>query len=303
MNKRLSLFALLMISPLLLLHAGGQLEISGAPPAVQTDYPSTGEEVTTVTFTLSNSSNFTFYEVGITAGTSGDPENRFLLGGGGEQIPYRITAVGGTGSLKDRPDNPAPEEILSGSLGRRESTTLSFEVRVPAGGTPSAGLYTDTVSLVAWDFNFGNWEISSQQNVSIVLTVGSQVELSLVPAGGGFDSGGKSYTLDFGFLESGEIGGLDLLIRGNVGYTLSVSSANRGQLRHIDPLDGSAISYQLRASGEPVNLTTGSAQIADSIAPPGSDGARYNLAFQVGQVGAASSGEYRDVVQVVVTAR
>jgi hypothetical protein len=285
------------------LYAGGQLEITGVPQAVQVEYPSTGESVVTVSFTLTNSGGFTFYEVGVTAGGTGDPEDRRLSGPAGEELPYRVTTIGGGQDLKDRPDNPTSEEILSGSLARGESASLSFEVRLAGGDSLTAGLYSDTLSLVAWDFNYGSWSVSNEKSFGINLPVPSRVDLSLVPVGGAFDPRADAYTLDFGFLEAGDTGALDLMVKGNVGYTLSLSSMNGGVLSHADPLDGSAISYDLSADGQLVGLGTGSTAVADSLSPPGPDGDRYNLVFEVGEIGDASSGEYRDVVQVVVTAR
>lgn len=303
-SVRLLLVVVLALSGIAVTYAWGSVEIESAPDSVQRDYSFAGESIVGANVVLRNPDYWQVdYGLGITSGQSGDPTNRYLQSPAGDTLDYRITTVGGSYDLKDLPDNPSPNEILSGRLSGGSSVTESFEVRLPGGGFPPAGTYTDTVLLVAYERYNNDPNISEQRNLSITLTVLPSVSLVLVPLGGQFDTGSPSYTLNMGFVEPGDSQTVDLLVRANTGYMVTVESANAGSLQHVDPTDTSTVPYDFFVEENPVDLSSGPAQIATFSGVPPSEPWRYTLGVTIGDYGIASSGDYRDTLAITVTAR
>jgi spore coat protein U-like protein len=94
-----------------------------------------------------------------------------------------------------------------------------------------------------------------------------------------------------------------MLVRANVSYDISISSANEGNMAHTDPSDGSLVPYDLRIDAGSVDLSGGPVTVATGTGPTAGTGERYELELQVGDPGAASAGTYEDMLQVTVTAR
>jgi spore coat protein U-like protein len=248
------------------------------------------------------------YAIGVTAGGSGDSENRLLAatGGAGGTIPYRIVDSASAGNdLKDIGDNPSSSELLTGSVGAGELSTESFEVLVPGGDLPPPGTYTDTVGLPLYRYVafLDTYVPVEQPSLDVSVSVPPLVELSLVPVGGSFDPGADSYALDLGFLEEGTRSYLEMLIRANVSYVVTMESANGGNLAHTDPNDSSLVPYRLSVDRTAVDLSAGAQPVARGAGPTETTGTRYEVEVEVLQPGAASSGDYRDMIQVTVTAQ
>ena len=291
--------------------AGG-IQFQNAPDDVLATYDFAADQVIarSLSVTKGSGGNFeTGYVVGFTAGRSGDPENRIAASAAGTTLAYRIVDSEAAGNdLKTIGDDPGEDEGLSGAVGRGETATETFDVLLPGGDLPPPGNYTDNVTVELFDTLLGSIfggdpDLIETSPLDIEIVVPTLVDLSLVPVGGTFDPGSNAYLLDLWLLEDGTIGVLDMLVRANVAYSVTASSANDGALAHIDPGDGSRIGYTLRVDGSPADLTAGPAVLATGAGPTPTTGARYQLEVAVGDPGGVTAGTYEDTLQVTVTAQ
>ena len=240
-------------------------------------------------------------KVGFTAGMSGNPVNRLLYSAGGDTIGYMVVDSASSGNiLKDLPDNPTNSEMLTGSVRRNSPADFTFDVILTGGFLPPAGNYSDNLLVKAY---LTNDTFLTQAAFPVSVIVPPFVGLSLVSSGGVYDPGSKSYFLDFGFLEEGERGFFDMVVRANIPYSIEVTSANRGNFAHTEPADASVVPYSMRLDSGSVNLASGTAVINTGSGPTPVAGSRHQIEIEIQNVDAASSGFYEDTLQITVTAR
>jgi len=109
------------------------------------------------------------------------------------------------------------------------------------------------------------------------------------------------FVLDFGTLTTGLEQAVDLLVRANLDYTVTVDSMNRGVMEIIDGGDGSTVPYTLRVDGSARSLNSGSAAVVNGSGPTDLSGQRHTFSFQVGETAGATSGVYQDNLTIIVT--
>lgn len=291
--------------------AGG-IQFQNPPDDVLATYDFAADQVIARSLSVTKGSGGNFevgYIVGFTAGSSGNPENRRAVSAAGTTLPYRIVDSEAAGNdLKTVSDDPTENEVLFGTVARGETVTETFDVLLPGGDLPPPGSYTDNITVELFDTLVssiigGDPDLVETSPLDIEIVVPTLVDLSLVPVGGTFDPGSNAYLLDLGLLEDGTIGVLDMLVRANVAYSVTATSANDGTLAHIDPGDASRVGYTLRVDGSPADLASGPAVLATGTGPTPTTGARYELEVEVGDPEDATAGTYEDTLQVTVTAQ
>ncbi len=284
---------------------GGNLEVTEVPLDVELDYVSGGLLTAQRQIEVANTRSFSeFVEFGFDS-ASGDPSNRTLEGPTGVTLDYQIFDE--SGSILG--DLGTQGELLGGDI--PANTTLIFPVDVEISSNeliPPAGRYSDTVTVRAYDSDGG---VGLSEDWDIAAIVPMFVQLAVVPPGGSFDSGGSSFEVDFGVLSDGAQEQVDLLVRSNTSYTVSIESDNAGQLAHTQGSGGqeTLIPYELSAEGadgieRPVPISSGGPQDAVGIGgATDQDGRRHELRITVPEVGGATAGDYQDVLFVTVEAQ
>ncbi len=167
---------------------------------------------------------------------------------------------------------PANEtEVLSGAFDSANSKkpfmSLGFAVIVSPSSLPPPGNYVATIraDLYASAFPVSGGAVDTD-TFTVTVSVPALTDLSIVPGGGGFSSSMTTADVSFGTITAGASRGVDIRVRSNVHYSVSLVSANGGML--VNALDGGGISYTLAADGVPVSLPKGLASIVSLNAPP-----------------------------------
>jgi len=179
-----------------------------------------------------------------------------------------------------------------------------YTVIIPAGAIVPAGQYTGNFSVNLYGAPLGQQPaLTSTRSFPLSVVVPEYTEIGLVQPGAPFYSTTASQTLDFGQLQEGDRQSLDLIVRSNVSYSVSVSSNNGSVLLNANPAETMPIPYSLHADNKSVAMTAGLAQPIVSSAPWTAGGeARYRLDFSIGAFDMVSAGEYTDTLVFTVSA-
>jgi hypothetical protein len=158
-------------------------------------------------------------------------------------------------------------------------------------------LYNGTVASKS----FFDFQDSGSTTVSV--SVPSFVELYLLDPGAPPEAGQAAYSLDFGALSPGQTQSVELLVRSNESFSVSVQSANEGSLA-LQEGGGGVIPYQLSVGGSPVDIGGGAAvPVLSSAGPTDLAGRRYPIGVEIGNFGFVPNGVYQDNVTFVITAQ
>ncbi|MCA1754587.1 MAG: spore coat protein U domain-containing protein [Spirochaeta sp.] len=267
----------------------GQIEMT-APDAVSEQYSYDGDVVAGRSVSLivggGGSGVNRSYSIGFSSGTSGDPENRRLYSSDGTSIPYEIldSVVGGN-QLKDL-DDGGP--VLSGTIPSGGTATESFDVRVFGGAVPSPGIYTDEVTLTAYNFNNAT---QAQVTLSIAVNVPANISLAL-----------SSNNLDLGDLVENATGSVRVTVTSNADYGIELSSPyNNWRMAHEDQTLVSFVPYSLRLDAVTLDLSS-NPTLVPGFGSTSSAGREHQLEIIVGSTDDAVSGYHSDVIDITVTA-
>jgi hypothetical protein len=209
-------------------------------------------------------------------------------------------------SLDGAPTNST--EVLTGSFAtnpsyKRPFVDLGFAVFAYPSTLPPPGTYTATIraNLYASDFP-ATGAPSDTTTFAVTVTVSSVTDISIVPTGASFSVASTAANLSFGVLSANATRALDLLVRANVRYSLSLVSANGGALSN--QADGSLIGYSLAASGSVVPLQAGVASFVGVNADATySRPAKYGISVSIRPFADFPvEGTYSDLVTVNVIA-
>ncbi len=249
------------------------------------------------------------YFVTFSPGQSGDFNARLAVGGSGQFLNYQIydTYPGGS-VLKDLTGSPTSSEVISGSYVTSNGNQIfnhSFTVVIPENQLPGAGTYTDTLIMTLYKGTVDTYETGPTYSIPISFTVSipTVLKLSLVPAGNPFDEFSVSLNLNFGTLFSGNVyvQTADLIVQGNTGYNVDVTSQNGGVLKHLTLTD--TVPYAFTVDGASVPLPAGTpTPIAAAEPIPPAEGEIYELSFQIDTIGTAATGDYSDNLSFTLTA-
>ena len=283
-------------------NALGSVEFEAVPSQVTATYDFETETVTTDTITVGSTGLFFgTYGVGFSAGGSGSYDARRLAGPGGARMDYQwMDSVASGNVVKDLDGDSTGGGLLTGS--GSGSSDKTFDLVVPQGQLLPPGTYSDTVTATLYVTSQNN-AVVDQAPMGVSVTVSPYIDLSLVDAGSPFVPGQDNVLLDFGPLVQGTTREIELLVRANVNYAVSVDSTNAGVMAQVPPGDGSTVPYDFTVDGVMHSLSTGSADVAAGFGPTSLGGTPYLLAFEVGDAVGATSGMYEDNLTITVTSQ
>jgi spore coat protein U-like protein len=212
------------------------------------------------------------------------------------------SATGNVLSLTGSPSSSS--QVLSGSFApgtaANTSRVYSIAFQVFSAALPAPGTYTATINEALYRGSTfpPSGSLVDSNVLTVQITVGSFYDLSIVPQGSAFSLASTSQSLNFGTLSAGLQVGADLLVRSNVSYSISMSSANGGALSNAaDP--ASAVSYSFKSNGTAASLNPGPALVAGGAPATFQNAARYSLVFTVLPLaGNPSAGTYTDTITV-----
>ncbi|MCR9203641.1 MAG: spore coat U domain-containing protein [Halobacteriovoraceae bacterium] len=257
-----------------------------------------------LTATRSSSSFFCGLNyVGFSTGVSGN-YNRVMISGP-NSVSYNLYENNTSSApLKRINDAQNNQERIFVYFGFGEfSKTYTFEGRLPVpnlGRTnlPS-GSYNDIITAQMRPI-FGNLG-SVTRNFQVSLNLPPEIDISLVSPGGVFDPSQTNYSMNFNVISQGDSRQVDLKVKSNAGYSLSLSSQNGGALKHLG--ENYTIPYQLKVNGTtksfsgpgtPMVIGTGTGNTP-------AQGVNFALSVEVGDPSNKLAGNYEDVITVTAT--
>lgn len=291
------------------LWAGGAVELQNVPGSIAGNYDYRSElvmpEQVTATYGETGTQN---YYIVVAAGSSGDAFNRTLTDGAGNTLSYQFVDSAVTRNIiLDNANAQTDQDALIGSFSGPGQQEQPFDVIVPSGQFPPPGQYSDSPRMVVYEGTVGTGSIFSAQfygPIDVNVTVPSFVQLSLVDAGAPYSAAQVDYMMDFGVLSAGMSRQVDLVVRSNETFGVSLESANGGAMAIQSAGDGSTVPYQLSVDGSPIDLSGGlPVPILDAVGPTDLAGRRYQISVEIQDFGFATDGVYEDAVTVVVTAQ
>lgn len=251
-----------------------------------------------VEFTVERISGSCAVHVGFSAGQSNSFDSRRLTSRG-DVLYYQLDkTVGATGGLKDMPF-ASEEETFSGFLAPgQDSLAFRFVFLIPLLQIVPPGTYQDMVMVRVYEGTLQSPQLHDQQQLQLSARVPTLTEFCLGDTVV-FEAGYQNACVNFGDIRTGAERELMLHARSNAGYRITLRSKNGGALRIADPEDTSEIPYTLQVDGQPISLT-GKQPVtaAQGNGLTSAFGTEHHLRFKVGDVSAASAGDYEDVIEI-----
>lgn len=222
-------------------------------------------------------------------------------------VSYNIYSQVNLGNIvKDYPD-AGPGEFLEGSVVQpnvNETIELYFSLPdIKSIFSTPAGVYTDVVPINIYRVRAnGDIEFQTARFVTISIQIPRHAELSLVPQNAPHDPQSTVYTMDFGTLQSHSEMAADLMIVGNVGFSVLMSSQNGSSLTN----NQDHVPYQIRVGQDSffsLSPAGSTFQVAMRHTGTNLQGQRYPLRVRLGNVPSnLSTGTYQDVITITVQA-
>lgn len=278
--------------------------------------------------TISDSQQTLPYSLVLSRGqTSNGPscENYRLYFGKGNANSYQRQAFSGSNTinynlykeinrstiLKDFSDAGSTEFITGYAPSKLTPYTSTWYVGVPNiydnFSSSPAGVYTDVIPVNIYHIkNNGSVEFQTARHVTLSFTVPRFVEMSIVDQNQPHDSSSTTYTMDFGEISSNQQLQADLRVVGNVGYSVSLTSANGGVLKNTNPSSSSQISYSIQiGNGSFFSPTNANSPyfLFDTNTPTTIAGNRYPLRVRLATVLAdPEDGDYAESITFTIQA-
>ncbi len=221
---------------------------------------------------------------------------------GGDSLGYEIyDSVTRRTALRDLPSATA-SEVLSGAFGPGEDVKeLSYVVLVSPEQVRPSGFYTQPIKITVYQGTRDSYVEKDAKTVVFSIRVDSVAEMSLGEPGSPFDAKAKGHRLDFGNLEKGKARGLDMRVRSNAGYHVTMESENGGVMKNIDPRHPATIPYTLQINSAAVSLgRTRQTVLSRSSRLTDRNGDRHELLVTIDEVGNPPAGTYQDNITVTV---
>lgn len=213
-----------------------------------------------------------------------------LAGPGGAALDWRF---GGNASSSAHTGEAGP---FIAHVAGGDAEEIAIPIVAPAGQIVPRGAYTANLEIRAADAAGAPVDVR-RANPSITADVSARVLMSISGVRWG-PRGLAPAGIDFGELETGEIGRVFVNVWANSSVTVMLNSQNGGQMLNLENAALPGIDYSARFDGSVVSLASGATL---QRAPPlRAEGASYELAVIVGDVSNRYAGRYQDIISVTV---
>lgn len=224
---------------------------------------------------------------------------------GTSSIPYTLTEQGALADLIYAPSED-PEDAIRVNTNNR--VVLTFNLTIAAGQPAEAGIYEEDITVV---IERANGVVLDEFDITICLDVPTVAELDMrqiSPVATGYSS---SASVDFGFLTEDEQSLLELRVRTNTNYRISVTSENGGELFR-DGTDGTssswfmnAVPYTFLLDSEILSLGPGTPSqtpefFFDPAVAPLNGEDFHDVSITIGSIDQRRSGPYSDFITVTI---
>jgi len=225
-----------------------------------------------------------------------------------QQINYGLFSANGSYQLSVDGTPASAQETLAGvfpyNSKPKDRLTLDFLVEVLPTTLPAPGTNTITLRADLYRSSYPpSGRVADTAFFTITILVGSYYDVSVVPSGAVFSLSSTTTTLAFGNIQANESQGADVLVKSNIAYNLSLSSANGGAF--LNTSDASKLPYSLSVNGSLTALPLGAPILVANGAPAGyGTPARYALIVTVlPYTKLPTQGVYVDTITVNLSAR
>lgn len=207
--------------------------------------------------------------------------------------------------LKDHGDASNGEFLYLSAPVTNNAYTSTFYVGIPdldsIFSTSPSGVYTDVIPIHFYrKKNNGTEEYQTSRYLTISINLPRYAELSIVPENSPHDPNSTTYVMDFGQMQQNQEMRADLVVKGNVGYGVMLSSMNGGKLKASG---NTVVPYQIRVgSGGYFTPGTWQSTVAQRYSGTSNSGERYNLKVKLGSFSNLDDGDYQDVITITVQA-
>lgn len=259
-------------------------------------------QAVSITVSKTNPAACTF-GLGFSKGGAGD-YTRYALNGA-MQLNYQLyNNVAGTNILKDVPDTVTVNDVVmvtlpAGSGPQIVQYFLDIPYALATNPLAHAGIYTDSFTINAYegaDPALYTAPPAASAPVNLTVTIEKLINLSFVDLGQVFQEGATTKSINFGKLTTGEISRFNMALRTNAGFSVTVSSANAGRLKHV--AGNSFVPYTLYVNDVLADLT-GVVPVVSGGGQTSLSGLIYPIKIVIGAVaGLVVAGNYADAVTV-----
>lgn len=224
---------------------------------------------------------------------------------GNKSINYNIYQDSGLNNiLKDFGDANAGE-YLEGEL-TNVNTNYSFIVYIRVTNLDSVfsngpGYYNDLIPINFYGVrNNGSTVYQRSAYVNIQIIIPRFAELSIGPSGSSHDPSNTQYTMDFGTIQNNESLDASLIVKGNVGFGIYMSSMNGGKMVNKN----SFIHYLIQVGNSNVIGLNNPGQnyyITQRNSATSQSGENFPVNIQLQSLSPnAESGNYTDVITITI---
>lgn len=267
------------------------------------------EQVVTHPFTLSRKNTDSDCENFRVYFSKGDANsyNRQAYRGGGASIDYNLYSDSGMNNILKDFNDTTNGDYIAGSLAQNNSDyNFNFFgqiVDLDSIFSSGFGNFRDQIQLNIYSVSAnGSLVYQNSKNLNIRIKVPKFIEISLGRVGSTHDPSQTQYIMNFGTIQNNESLSANLIVKGNVGFDINMSSVNGGRLVN----GNSFITYliSLGSSGN-ISLTNpGQVYFMDSRCTGTTDtGESYPINVSLGALSTnAAAGNYEDTVTITVSA-
>lgn len=242
-------------------------------------------------------------KVGFSKGLAGNYFRKMFSGS--ESVEYNLYKNNQVNvPLEDLNDaSSSDESVFIDFLPGQGTASTTFEVRLPVpnlGRTVvPVGNYSDVINVYAQSTS--NPTTISNSSFQVKMDILGEIDISLVSTGSPYDPNATLYTMDFNTLQTGDEKNMDLIVKANSGYQISLTSQHGGSLKHLSKSYN--VPYQLKINGAGRSFTGPGSSIDISGTTPNTSNKqrRYSIGIQIGNTQNKLAGQYQDVITITAS--